>query len=154
MKPAYIPIYKVKPRQLKVFTSIAILVSLWGLIGIINHLWLNQSLPVFRSISFNAFVVLEGAVIIFIGFQGLRNSKYFVAWTENEFNYLLPKNKQMETVPVSEIESIQFEKHIIKITLKNGEQKHFNLNYLFLPKRRQVSEYFESLNSQINQNET
>lgn len=148
MKPSHIPIYNVKTTSLKVLLAIAFILGFFGLTGIIDQVFFNHSLKITNSIFFSVFLVFQSSISAFLVYQGFKNSKYFVAWNENEFNYLLPKNKQMETVPVNEIESIDFEKHIIKITLKNGEQKHFNLNYLFLPKRRQVSEYFQAIKNQ------
>ncbi|HKL32978.1 MAG TPA: hypothetical protein VJ919_10600 [Tangfeifania sp.] len=147
MKPAYIPIYNVKTTSLKVLLTIAVILGIFGLAGIVDYLFLNKSWQISDQLFLSIFLILQSASSVFIINQGFRNTKYFVAWNENEINFLLPKSKQMETIPLNEIKSVQFEKHIVKITLKNNEVKHFNLNYLFLPKKRQVAEYFEILKS-------
>jgi hypothetical protein len=71
-----------------------------------------------------------------------------VAWNENQINFFLPKSQQMETIPLNEIETVQFENHLIKIRLKNSNEIVFNLNYLYFPKRSRVKEYFQAIKTQ------
>jgi len=144
MKPAYIQIYYVKTTSLKVLLAIAVILGIFGLAGIVDHLFLNQSWQISNQLFLSVFLLLQSGSSVFIVYQGFRNSKYFVAWNKNEFNFFLPNSKQIETIPTNEIESVEFEEQFIKIELKNSEVKHFNTNYLYHPKRELVVNFFQS----------
>jgi len=148
MKPAYIPIYNVKTTSLKVLLAIAIILGVIGIGSIIDYLFLGHSWRITNHLFVSIFLILQSASSIFIVIQGFRNTKYFVAWNESEINYLLPKSKQMETIALNEIKSIQFENQLIVITLKNQDELAFNLNYLYLPQRNRVREYFQAIKEQ------
>lgn len=145
MEPTYIPIYKVNTRLLSILFAIAVILGIFGLAGILDHFFFNHSLKFTDNPFFSVFLVFQSAISVFMVYNGFRNSKYFVAWNKNEFNYYLPNNQQMETIPTNKIESVEFEKQFIKIKLKNSDIKCFNTNYLYHPKRELVKNYFQSL---------
>lgn len=148
MNPTHISIYNVKTTFLKVLLAIAIILGIIGIGGIFDYLFLNQSWQITNHPYVSMFLILQSASSIFIVYQGFRNTKYFVAWNENKINFFLPNCKQMETIPLNEIESVKFENHLIKIRLKNSDEKAFNLNYLYFPQRSQVKEYFQAIKNQ------
>ncbi|HBG87336.1 MAG TPA: hypothetical protein DDW62_07270 [Marinilabiliaceae bacterium] len=88
-------------------------------------------------------------VLYFVLKDSLRAKSFFISWDNNVINYHFPKNKQLETIKIEEIQSLEISESKIEINMKNHEIKNINLDLVFLPKRKYIIEYFEWLESEL-----
>jgi len=144
-KTTYLQIYRRNENGIKFFIILAILLFIVGLVGLGSRFLIEEStvldLPIWNSILSMAI----GTSNFFLLTKSLRDKKYYISWNEKEINFLLPKQKAPENIRITDIKSISINNKEIKMTLKNNLQKSINLNFIFLPNRNLVKNYFEIL---------
>jgi len=150
METTRIQVYKTSTkRDQKIVIFAGIILSIFCLLAILiilisgNPKFLKFEMPAYilvliQSISWPVFTIIVS-----------KKEKYFVSWDDNEIQYLIPKNKEIETIKINDIHSIEKTNLEFKISLKNNEIKNFSFYYFFFPKRKEILDFFESLKSQV-----
>lgn len=64
-----------------------------------------------------------GFLLIIFGYLALKDDKYFFAWDDIEIAYLLPKQKDVEIIKITDIKGIVIQLFEITIKLADGEKK-------------------------------
>ena len=106
------------------------------------------------SVDWNSLTfILQGSLFIVMGYLNLRSDKHFIEWDENKLNYFLPKNKNIETVTISEIKNVSINLFEIHLKLVDTE-KIINLDNLQFKEIRRIKEKFEQIKSSTEENLT
>ena len=96
----------------------------------------------------NVVFVLQGVLFIFLGYMGIRNTKYFIEWNDEQLNFFLPPNKAIESVNIGEIESVSIS--LFKVSFKLSDHtKELALDNLNFKEIRKVKEKFEQIKANI-----
>jgi hypothetical protein len=145
MKESYIQLYDRNEKSIKIFMALSGLLFAIGAIGLIFY-FSRWNLPLFElSLWQNGFLTIQGIAMFFILHSSLKFKRFFISWNNYEISYHFPKNKHPEKFKIDEIKSLKINGAEIKILLCTNETKTINLNYVFMPKRMFVKEYFQSL---------
>lgn len=122
-----------------------LVMSIAGLLGILIILISNN--PKFLKLEIFSYILLlwQGILGIFLARNNLKNLKYFVSWDDNEIQYLLPKNKEIQIIKIQDIQSVEKTNQEFRIVLKNNEIKNFSFIYFYFPTRQTILDYFETL---------
>ncbi len=86
----------------------------------------------------------QGLMFFFMGHTYKRNEKYFIEWNETELRYLLPKNKSIETINISEIREVSVKLYEIKLQLLEIE-KSLSLENVQFKELKRIKEKFEEI---------
>ena len=87
---------------------------------------------------------IQGLMFFFMGHSYKRNEKYFIEWNDTELRYLLPKNKSVEIINLSEIREISIK--IFEVCLRLPEnEKILNLENIQFKELRKIKEKFEEI---------
>lgn len=98
----------------------------------------------FPSPDWNAIIyVIQGFIFIGFGVYMLRNRKYFIEWDDNQLRFLIPGNKRVETLDLSEVQSVEVKLFEIILHLPNRTQK-IDLNGLEYEDLKKIKAKFES----------
>lgn len=88
--------------------------------------------------------ILQGILFLVMGLSNLLNRKFFIEWDDSEIRFLLPKKKEVETVRIPEISSVEIRLFEIQISLP--DKTHLlDLNNLQFEDLRKIKEKFESI---------
>ncbi len=149
MGKAYIQLYDRSEKTIKILMVFSILLFIVGL-GELIYTYLDIGMSLFALNIWNSwFLVIQGISIFYILYSSLKFKKFYISWNNDEIIYHFPKGKQPESIRIDEIQSIHINEAEIEILLKDSELKIINLNYVFIPKRTYIKEYFESLRNTL-----
>lgn len=141
----YLQIYRRNEKGIKLLVIVSVLLFLAGIAGLISNLFIEKStffdLPLWNSLLFMFF----GVFYTILMRKSLRDKKYHISWNDKEISFLLPKQKEVERVDLEGIDTIVISDQEIKMKLKSGQGKKINLNFIFLPQRDRVKEFFKTL---------
>ena len=90
------------------------------------------------------FFTVQGLLFVIMGYSNLKNRKYYIEWDDKELRFLLPDTKKVESVPFSEIISVNIKLFEIEITLKDSIRT-LNLDNLEFEDLKKVKKKFEDL---------
>ena len=122
--------------------------ALLGIVLFVISLW-NPGGEKADSFRWNYLTLsLQGVIAWGLGFKTIQNEKYFVEWDDESIRWWLPKNKEIETIKISEIRSIEIEKLLVKIGL-DDKQKIFNLKFFYYPERKTIQQKFEEIQKSL-----
>ena len=141
----YLALYRRNENSIKFFIILAILLFIIGLVGLGSRFLIEKSTFLDLSIWNSILFIAIGTTNFFILTKSLRDRKYYISWNEKEISFLLPKQNEPECLIINDIKNITINNTNIKITLRNNLQKNINLNFIFLPNRNIVKNYFEVL---------
>lgn len=116
------------------------------LLGIISSIKFtnNEFNTAFPSGDWNAvFHVIQGIFFISLGVYNLRNRKYFIEWDEIHLKFLIPGNKKVETIKLSDIQTVEIKLFEIELHLSNRIQK-LDLNGLDYDDLKKIKAKFEN----------
>ena len=88
--------------------------------------------------------IVQGIIFYIWGHTLKRNEKYYIEWDEKKLRYFLPKNKNVETIILSEISEISIELFEIRLKLRENE-KILNLENVQFKELRRIKEKFEEI---------
>lgn len=138
-------VYKTNSKGNRIWLILMLVMSIAGLLGILIILISNN--PKFLKLEIFSYILLlwQGILGIFLARNNLKNLKYFVSWDDNEIQYLLPKNKEIQIIKIQDIQSVEKTNQEFRIVLKNNEIKNFSFIYFYFPTRQTILDYFETL---------
>lgn len=138
-------VYKTNSKGNRIWLILMLVMSIAGLLGILIILISNN--PKFLKLEIFSYILLfwQGILGIFLARNNLKNLKYFVSWDDNEIQYLLPKNKEIQIIKIQDIQSVEKTNQEFRITLKDNEIKNFSFIYFYFPTRQTILDYFETL---------
>lgn len=138
-------VYKTNSKGNRIWLILMLVMSIAGLLGILIILISDN--PKFLQLEIFSYILLlwQGILGIFIARNNLKNLKYFVSWDDNEIQYLLPKNKEIQIIKIQDIQSVEKTNQEFRIELKNNEIKNFSFIYFYFPTRQTILDYFETL---------
>ena len=138
-------VYKTNSKGNIIWLILMLVMSIAGLLGILIILISNN--PKFLQLEIFSYILLlwQGILGIFLARNNLKNLKYFVSWDDNEIQYLLLKNKEIQIIKIQGIQSVEKPNQEFRIVLKNNEIKNFNFIYFYYPTRQTILNYFETL---------
>jgi hypothetical protein len=149
METTRFQVYKINAKGNKTSLILMAIMSIVGLLGILIILFSGN--PEFLKLKINSYVLflLQGLLGIVLVRNTIKNEKYFVSLKDDEIQYLLPKNKELETIRIQDIQSIEKTNRDFRIMLKNNEIKNFSFYYFYFPTRQTIIDYFESLKARV-----
>lgn len=138
-------VYKTNSKGNRIWLILMLVMSIAGLLGILIILISDN--PKFLKLEIFSYILLlwQGILGIFLARNNLKNLKYFVSWDDNEIQYLLPKNKEIQIIKIQDIQSFEKTNQEFRIVLKNNEIKNFSFIYFYFPTRQTILDYFETL---------
>lgn len=138
-------VYKTNSKGNIIWLILMLVMSIAGLLGILIILISNN--PKFLQLEIFSYILLlwQGILGIFLARNNLKNLKYFVSWDDNEIQYLLLKNKEIQIIKIQDIQSVEKPNQEFRIVLKNNEIKNFSFIYFYYPTRQTILNYFETL---------
>lgn len=138
-------VYKTNSKGNRIWLILMLVMSIAGLLGILIILISDN--PKFLKLEIFSYILLlwQGILGIFLARNNLKNLKYFVSWDDNEIQYLLPKNKEIQIIKIQDIQSVEKTNQEFRIVLKNNEIKNFSFIYFYFPTRQTILDYFETL---------
>ena len=148
MEPSTFQLYKISKKQNTIYLVLTIIMFVSGIVGVILISFFDIELFYGKTALYTMFV-FQGGLGIYIARNNFKAADYFVSWDDKEIRYNLPCNKELETIKIDDIKSIDKEPQDIQIKLKNNESKHFKFTYFYFPKRQNILDYFESLKAQV-----
>ena len=141
----YLQIYRRNEKGIKVLIIVSLLVLLAGIAGLISNLFLDKStfpgLTLWNSLLF----IFLGILYVILMRKSLRDKKYHISWNDKAVQFQLPKQKEVERIDLDDIDAVTVSDQEIKMKLKNDQEKKINLNFIFLPQRDMVKEFFETM---------
>ena len=123
-------------------------VALLGIVLFVVSLWNpgEEKAGIFR---WNYLILsIQGIIAWCLGWKTIQNEKYFVEWDDESIRWWLPKSKEIETIKISEIRSIEIEKFLVRIRL-NDKQKIFSLKFFYYPERNIIQQKFEEIQKSL-----
>src|SRR5690606_30836860 len=116
-------VYKTNSKGNRIWLILMLVMSIAGLLGI--FIILISDNPKFLKLEIFSYILLfwQGILGIFLARNNLKNLKYFVSWDDNEIQYLLPKNKEIQIIKIQNIQSVEKTNQEFRITLKDNEIK-------------------------------
>lgn len=87
---------------------------------------------------------IQGLFFFLWGHSYKRNERFFIEWDDKELKYLLPKNKNIESIILSEIKEISIKLYEIKIKLPENE-KTLSLENVQFKELRRIKDKFENI---------
>ncbi|HDR51288.1 MAG TPA: hypothetical protein ENN90_06670 [Mariniphaga anaerophila] len=129
--------------------ALGVILAILGVAGMFWYLFQREFIFYAKSLWQMGFLIFQGVITVFISWNALKSKRYFFSWDEHTIHYLLPKDKQLEWIKISEIQSIEIGDKEIVLSLRNKEEKRININYFYLPKRTQVISYFQQLKEKL-----
>lgn len=142
LAPQRFQLYKINSGLMKSYFVFCIVITVFGLAGLISELVFNYMIFNLQT-SFFVLLAFNGAFGVYIARKNFDSIKYFVSWDENELNYHLPNMKEPEIIRLSEIKKTVREPQKIRIELKTGEVKFFSFTYFYFPTRTTILNFFE-----------
>jgi hypothetical protein len=138
-------VYKTNSKGNRIWLILMLVMGIAGLLGILIILISDN--PKFLKLEIFSYILLlwQGILGIFLARNNLKNLKYFVSWDDNEIQYLLPKNKEIQIIKIQDIQSVEKTNQEFRIVLKNNEIKNFSFIYFYFPTRQTILDYFETL---------
>lgn len=97
------------------------------------------------------FFIIQGALFCIWAYSVARKSRYFISLDNQELNYLLPKQKVILSISISDIEEIKMDGIEIFILAK-GSQSKARLEYIEWQELNRVKALVKDLSSRISQN--
>ena len=90
-----------------------------------------------------------GGIFIIKGVEDLYVKKYYIEWDDNELRLLLPDNKILETIILSDIDHVNIRLFKIEFKLKD-KTRLINLGNLRYKDLRKIKEKFEEIDKSKN----
>ncbi len=90
-----------------------------------------------------------GGIFIIKGVEDLYVKKYYIEWDDNELRLLLPDNKTLETIILSDIDHVNIRLFKIEFKLKD-KTRLINLGNLRYKDLRKIKEKFEEIDKSKN----
>ncbi|MEI6090891.1 MAG: hypothetical protein WCR42_10595 [bacterium] len=118
-----VKIYRIKKKSIKYFMIIGAVLLVAGVILSLRFIIEgidSQILPL--NMMYLPFTSM-GFLLIIFGYLALNDDKYFFAWDDVEIAYLLPKQKDVEIIKITDIKGIVIQLFEITIKLADGEKK-------------------------------
>ena len=139
-----IQIYK-KQKGQEIFVKIfGLLFIIYGLTFLIKSLAYGFKTETFGGVWNYVFYILQGLVLFVLGHSKKRNEKYFIQWDDSELKYMLPKDKNIETINLLDIRKITIQLFEIIIELPDVT-KTLSLENVQFKELRIIKEKFEEL---------
>jgi uncharacterized membrane protein len=139
-----IRVFKVLKVLTRIFIILGTIATILGLSLFIKSL-INGFNTKFPSGDWNSvFFTVQGLLFVIMGYTNLKNRKYYIEWDDKELRFLLPDTKKVESVPFSEIISVNIKLFEIEITLKDSIRT-LNLDNLEFEDLKKVKKKFEDL---------
>jgi uncharacterized membrane protein len=139
-----IRVFKVLKVLTRIFIILGTIATILGLSLFIKSL-INGFNTKFPSGDWNSvFFTVQGLLFVIMGYSNLKNRKYYIEWDDKELRFLLPDTKKVESVPFSEIISVNIKLFEIEITLKDSIRT-LNLDNLEFEDLKKVKKKFEDL---------
>lgn len=117
-----VKIYRIKKQSIKyvmiigaIFLFASVMFSLRFIIQGIGGLFLPLNMIFLPLTSL-------GFLLIIFGYLALKNDKYFLEWNDSELTYLLPGQKLIEIIKITDIKDVSIQGFFIKIKLSDGEK--------------------------------
>lgn len=99
----------------------------------------------FYMINWNPVIfTVQGILFSFMGYLSLRSMKYFFQWDEETLTWLLPGNRQAETVQLADIRGVSIHLFEIRLELADGE-KTIHLDNVQFTEIRRIKEKLEEI---------
>jgi len=92
---------------------------------------------------------IEGILFFFIGYSNSIYGKYYIEWNDEELKYLLPKNKLVEIIKISDIKAIEINPFEIQIQLPESN-KILNLENIRFKELKRIKIKFDEIKRIIN----
>lgn len=135
-------------KSLILFRVVSILFLVLGTAFFLRLVVLGLSFDAFGSRLNYVFLIVQGLVLYFLGFNITKQSRYYFAWDNNSISYLLPDSPNVERISISDIRGIEI--NLFDVILDVGNQKRKlrfeNVGYSTLKK---IKEKFESLKENL-----
>jgi hypothetical protein len=93
-------------------------------------------------------LIMQGIFFILMGVARQKRDSYFVRWDDNQIQYLLPGNKEIETIRIVEITRVQLQLHEVEIQV-NDTIKVLDLNNIEYKPLTRIKNYFKELQSTV-----
>ena len=139
-----IKVYKGKECLAKFFVVFGILYTLIALGLLIKYSIAGFDFH-FPSGDWNSvFFVFQGILFIIMGYAFLNRRKYFIEWDDKEMWFFLPGTKEVDSVVIDDIKSVNIRLFEIELELKNGPRK-INLENLEFEDIRKIKGKLEKL---------
>lgn len=90
-----------------------------------------------------------GGIFIIKGVEDLYVNKYYIEWDDNKLRLLLPDNKTLETIILSDIDHVNIRLFKIEFKLKD-KTRLINLGNLRYKDLRKIKEKFEEIDKSKN----
>ena len=91
------------------------------------------------------FFALQGIIFFTMGYMQLRYDRFFIEWNDSEIRYLLPKQKNLEVIKITDIEAVEVKLSEIRINT-GGEIKTIGLGSIQYQDLRSIKNKFEEIN--------
>lgn len=146
-----IKVFKTKKGFIKTLIIMGIIFFLIG-ISLLTYSLITGFKTEFVGGDWNYVMYLsQGILFILMGYQILKDDKYFIEWNDEELRYLLPKNNYTISIKLSEIKAIEIQLFEIKILLPEGD-KLMNLENVGFKNLRKIKEKLEEINKTTKKN--
>lgn len=145
MEKTYLQLYPRNDKFIKFFMGFTVLIAAFGILGLASNLLIENKLFPNFTLGSSILFLLLGITYFLLLLKRLGAKKFHISWDDKEIHYFLPKEKQPEQIKINDIETITINEKEIKMVLNNDQEKRINLNYVYLPQKNQVREFFETL---------
>ena len=144
-----IDIYKIRKKSVRFLTYSGLVLLFFGMVMLVIAI-VHGFRYEFPGGDWNYVIILiQGILLFFTGQSLLKGAKYFIEWDNEELRYFLPKSKLIETIRLSEIQSIEIKLHEIKIRLPESH-KDINLRNISYNELKRIKKKFEELSQTTN----
>jgi len=145
-----IQLFRVSKINMRFLIGFGLLAFVFGISLLINTL-MNGFDFVFPGDWNSVLFISQGILFLIWGYQQSQKRKYFIEWNNNELSYLLPKQKSIELIPISDVRQLEIKGNTIHIQGIDSE-RNFRLEHVEWQELKKVKALFEdiSLKSQSN----
>lgn len=141
----FIRVYKHNKTAMRIFMGLGAVLLLLGIGLFVYDTWFMEDEKDFWVKVNYITLAFQGVVAWLVGFKTIRNEKYFVEWDDEIIRWWLPRHKEIETIKIEDILSVEKKDNLmINLGLKDA-QKTFSLKFFFYPERKMIADKFEAI---------
>ncbi len=145
----YIKVYKNNKTAIRFFIGLGAVLFFLGTGLFVYSTWFVEQGKVTWFTGNYIALAFQGVVAWGVGLYSIGNEKYFVEWDDEIIRWWLPRRKEIETIRIEDIRSVEIQKMQIVLTLEH-KQKMLNLKFFFYPERRMIVDKFENIQQSLN----
>ena len=146
-----IQLYKTKKLTIRFLLGAGVFFILFGTAHLIFALMEGFGFEFPGGDWMSIFFIIQGALFCISAYSKARRSRYFISLDTQELSYLLPKQKTVISIAISDIEQLKMDGIEIIILAKVGERK-IRLKYIELLELNDVKALVDDLSLRISEN--